>query len=115
MIDQVSLLIRKTRVNEGDTFNVDAAFVDNGTEALDTPTSVDFRVDCLTTGQVVKDWTAAALGDSSTVQMDSAFSVIINRWNRTERKQVTVRLNRDDDSQVSARACWTVRNQDFLP
>lgn len=112
-MDQVTIVIPKTRVQEGDSFPVSAYFRDRSTAEADAPDTVDFRVDCLTTGRVVVDWTAAAAGDSTSILMQSDYSAILNRSNSTEQKQLTVRANRGTSSQVSERKIWIVRNQDF--
>ena len=114
-MDQIALQIAKKRVQEGDSFAVDAYFRDRATAAADAPTTVHFRVDCLTTGKVLADWTLAAAGESVSVLVDSAYNVIQSRCNMRERKQLTVRADKDTSSQVSNRVIWTVRNQDFYP
>ena len=114
-MDQVEISLPRTKVVEGDSFAVTANFRDRTTSTGAAPTTVDYRVDCLTTGIVVKGWTAAAVDASVDISMDSSFSAIQSRANKTERKQLTVRANKDGFSQVSGRARWIVANQDFMP
>jgi hypothetical protein len=113
-MDKIAIQISRTRVNEGDSFPVNLAFVDLEGETTEAPDTVDFRVDCLTTGHIMVDWTTAAPGDTSSIQIDSAANALQVRSNRTERRQLTVRANRDATTQVSGQVRWTVRNQDFL-
>ncbi len=114
-MDQIAIQIPKTRVQEVDSFAVSAYFRDRATAAADAPTTVHYRVDCLTTGQVVTDWTTAAAGASSSVLIRSAYNVIVCRSNEREKKQLTIRADKDDTTQVSQRVIWTVKNQDFYP
>jgi hypothetical protein len=112
-MDQVAIVIPKTRVQEGDSFPVSAYFRDRTTAEADAPSTVSFRVDCLNTGQVIKDWTSAAAGESTSILMQSEYSAIVSRSNATEQRQLTIRANKDASTQVSSRVIWVVKNQDF--
>ncbi len=114
-MDQIAIQIPKTNVQEGDSFAASAYFRDRATASADAPDTVHYRVDCLTTGREVVDWTVAAAGESASVLIASAYNLIQSRCNPYEKKQMTIRANKDATDQVSNRVIWSVRNQDFYP
>jgi hypothetical protein len=109
-MDQVAIVIPKTRVNEGDNFTATAHFRDRATSAGDAPTTIEYRIDCLTTGQEIEDWTTLTPGTSVSIALASDYSAIISRCNEYERKQLTVMADRGLPFQRSQQAFWTVKN-----
>jgi hypothetical protein len=114
-MDQVALSIPKTRVSEGDNFTVTAYFRDRASGTADAPTTVEYRIDCLTTGREVQDWATLTAGESVSIALASDYSAIINRCNEYERKQLTVMADRDLPFQRSGQVFWTVKNLGLPP
>lgn len=81
-------------LNEGSRCFVKAKFFDQaGTAQI--PSSLDYRVDCETTGQTILDWTPATPAAVVEIQIDATLNTILNTRNPIERKVVTVRANAD--------------------
>lgn len=78
------------------------------------PTTVRWRVDCLTTRQPVIAWTSITAAQSSTIEIPSSASAILNSRNSTETKRITVQANASLGTQVTVEADWTVENSPFV-
>jgi hypothetical protein len=118
MIDLVAPRVPWPFVNEGDSFAVNVAYVDRDGTVLEAPSTVEYRVEDITNPLspiAVRAWTTAAVGTTDSILIDSDDNAIISRANKSERRLLTVRANRDDTSQVSGQVRWTVRNQGFNP
>lgn len=109
-MDQVAIVIPKTRVNEGDNFTATVYFRDRASGEAEAPTTVEYRVDCLTTGRVVQDWATLSAAASVAIALASDFSAIVSRSNEYEKKQLTVMADRDLPFQRSEQVFWTVKN-----
>jgi len=81
-------------LNEGSRCFVKAKFFDkNG--AAQIPSSLQYRVDCETTGTLLLDWTNLTPAAVVEVQIGATLNSIINSRNPVERKVVTFRANAD--------------------
>src|SRR6266581_2004487 len=81
-------------LNEGSRCFVKAKFLDRtGTPQI--PTSLDYRIDCETTGQTIRDWTSMTPASVVDITIDATLNLILFRNNPIERKVVTVRANAD--------------------
>lgn len=81
-------------LNDGSRCFVKAKFFDE-TGMPQIPTSLQYRVDCETTGQLILDWTFVTPAAVVEVQIDATLNRIINRSNTLERKVVTFMANAD--------------------
>lgn len=81
-------------LNEGSRCFVKAKFFDRA-QMPQIPTSLDYRIDCETTGQAILDWTALTPAAAVEITVNATLNVIIFRNNPVERKVVTVRANAD--------------------
>ena len=106
MSDRVEIQIPRPVVNEGHTFTATAYFR-TGT-AASTPTTIHYRVDCLTTRSVVTEWTS--VGSPSTSNGIALSSAIIDGSNDYETKQIVVKADDGLSTQVIGAALWKVRN-----
>lgn len=78
-------------INEDTTSYLTVAFLDKtGTAA--TPTAVSYRVDCLSNGREVRDWTVwgGTLDDTIEIELTPADSAILSPSNETETRRVQV-------------------------
>ncbi len=110
MSDQIEIQIPKTTVLEEDTFPATAYFRTRATKAATAPTTVRYRVDCLSTGAQLLDWTTASAAASVTITMTSTVNEIQNDASRLEKKQLTVQADAGLSTQVNGRRVWNVRN-----
>ena len=77
------------RVNEESTAFLGVSFYDKNDE-LTTPTSVTYRVDCLTNNSELRDWTGVAPQSQIEITLDTSDNVIIDQGNFTEIRLVTI-------------------------
>lgn len=116
MADQIEIQIPKTIVPEGTNFTATAYFRTRSTKAAATPTTVDYRVDDLTTDTVIKDWTTATPGTSVALTMDYAInkiqgsSVTYVGYPKYQRRQLTVRADSGLSTQAIGTVSWRVKN-----
>ena len=79
-----------TTVNEGSTCYLDVSFKDKE-GVLAAPTSISYRIDCITNDEEIKDDTVFAPPASSIeIEIDSTDNAIIDQDNNSERRLVTV-------------------------
>lgn len=75
-------------VNESTGFTVTVSPRDTDGAAV-TPTSMRYRIDCITTGSEVLGWTAVATPSASNaIAVPGTINVIVNSGNARERKQM---------------------------
>ncbi len=79
-----------TTVNEGSTCYLDVSFKDKD-GVLAAPTSISYRIDCLTTGAEIKEATVFSPPASSIeIEIDKTENAIQDQSNNSERRLVTV-------------------------
>ena len=76
-------------INEDTTAYLTVSFTDKDGNAA-VPSSASYRIDCLTTGQEVKDDTALTPASSIEITLSAADNAIITQTNAIERRLVTV-------------------------
>lgn len=109
-VDQIALQIQETRWNEGSAFSITANFRTRSTGAADTPTNVYWRLDCLTTGAELADWTSASAASSVTLSITPTHNAIQNDGNDYEVKQLTVAADYGLSTQYVEAIQWRVDN-----
>ena len=107
-VDQIALLIQEMRVKEGSAFTAVANFRTRATAAASTPTTVHYRIDCLTTGIEVAGWTSVSPVSSVSIPVTAMHNAI--QGSSDEVKQLTVVADRGLASQYVETACWSVEN-----
>lgn len=110
MADQIEISLPKTKVAEGSVFTATAYFRTRSTSAASTPSTVRYRIECLTTGRTVLDWTSATAASSVSISMLPAYSAIKNDCNDQEVKQLLVEADAGLSTQCRGRVTWTVEN-----
>jgi hypothetical protein len=83
---------------EGSSFSVKCGFL-NYLDQATTMIAVKYRIDCLTTGQTVRDWTSVTPSAAMEIAVAPADCVILNDRNKRERRQLTIVANDDGDTQ----------------
>lgn len=98
-------------VGEGSTFPVRIRVYD-ANNALTTPQSLKYRIDCETTGETIRDWTPVAALSDQTVTVTAADNRIVDDENRKEKRSLVVVIDDDLDTQFvpAAPYQWEVTN-----
>ena len=111
MADQIEIQIPQTIVPEQTTFTLTAYFRTRATKVASTPTTIHYRVDCLSTGRQITDWTSVSSpAGSNTIVITSTENKILDDSFNIETKQVTVKVDDGLVTQVIKPATWKVRN-----
>lgn len=108
--DAVFIQLPKLRVKEDSAFTATVNFRTRSTGAAATPTNVKYRLDCLTTGLQLADWTTVSAASSVSISITATHNAIQNDSNELERKQLTVALDHGLSTQHTETAEWIVEN-----
>lgn len=96
-------------VNEKGTLYVTVKFYDLDDD-LFTPTSADYRVDCLTSGYEIRDWTAITPATSVTVTLTGEDNRIVDSRHSREIRQLVVRYVDEAGNEQKSQAQYRVDN-----
>jgi hypothetical protein len=109
--DQIEIQIPLTKVPEETTFTATVYFRARGSMAASIPTTIHYRVDCLSTKQQIADWTAVAIpAASNEIIMTSVYNQILGDRHNNETKQLTVKTDSGLTTQVIKPKRWKVCN-----
>lgn len=100
-------------VNEGTTGYLTVQFFDKA-GSLAAPSSVSYRIDCLTTGTVVVDDTSVTAGTSVEIQLTAANNAILGGRAR-ERRRVTVTGTYAGSQAVTHQYDYEIANLSAVP
>ena len=98
-VDQIAIQLSKTRWNEGSAFPLPVYLRLRSTGAAATPTTIHYRIDCLTTGREVADDTSVSAASNFTIAVTGTHNAILNDCNPQETKQLTVICDKDLSTQ----------------
>jgi hypothetical protein len=110
MANQIALRVPKTIVREGSGFTVTGNFRTRETGAADTPSSVRYRLDCLTTGREILAWTTVTAAAQVSIAVTGAQNAIIDDCNDYEIKQLILESDNGSSDQYRERITWKVEN-----
>ena len=111
MPDQVEIGIPITVVPEETTFTVTTHHRTRSTKAGAIPTTIHYRVDCLTTKRQITDWTAVSTpAASNSIVITATENQILEDGNNRETKQITIKLDDGLTTQVMKPKRWIVEN-----
>jgi hypothetical protein len=88
--DQITFTIAKDCWREQSQVPVTVRFRDRALADEVTPTNVKYRLDCLTTGVPLLDWTSVTPGETVAITITPTQNAIQNNCNSHERKQLQV-------------------------
>lgn len=108
--DQIEIVLPKTTYLEETTFPVTAYFRTRATKAASVPTTIRYRIDCLKTRTVIKDWTSVSAAANVTITISSSDNEIQDDSNSFERKQIIVQADAGLSTQVSGRKIFKIEN-----
>lgn len=94
---------------EDDSFNRYVEFYNEDSEAY-TPTTVRYRIHCLTTDTSIRSWTTLTPANPLTIAVTPDDNVIVSERNRVERRQMTIQADFDTDTQKVSTYEWDVTN-----
>ena len=92
---EVKVQIPKPVVLEGDYFEATIYYRASGSASANS--SLEYRIDCMTTGTEIKDWTPATSATATgayVFAVDSTPNRIIDRSNANEKRLITVVADR---------------------
>lgn len=117
-MDQVGIVLEKTKVFDGDSFTAIASFYDRSLGEGETPATVHYRVDNVLSrsiSEAISDWVYVALGTGTSVAISipSSASALVSTWNKSEKRLITVVADKDLDTQVTGQRTWTVLNRNL--
>jgi hypothetical protein len=90
MIDQIVFYQRKDHIRESSQHVITAKFKDRATATLVVPTNISYRIDCLTTGAAVLDWTTVSADDEITITITATQNAMQDQCRSYEIKELTV-------------------------
>jgi hypothetical protein len=110
MIDQIVFFQRKDHIREKSQHVITAKFKDRATAALVVPTNIRYRIDCLSTGAVVLDWTAVSADDEITLTITASQNAMQDQSKTYETKEVTVAADYGLSTQFTESITYQVDN-----
>ena len=110
MSDQVEIQLPKTIWPEETVFVATAYFRTRATKVALAPSTVHYRIDCLTTRTQIVDWTSGSAGASLAITITATHNQILSEPSRLETKQLTVQADQGLSTQVNGVVTWKVRN-----
>ena len=102
------IVIPDNSVKEKSSFTATAYF--RLLDASTTPTTARYRVDDVTTGKKIRDWTDLTPATSIEIALTPDDNAMSTGTTRIERRRITVETNTDLDTQVREMAYWSVEN-----
>ena len=75
-----------------------------------TPTNVYYRLDCLTSGAVLLDWTSVTPGETLNITVTPTQNAIQNTCNPYERKQLLIAADYGLATQFVESIDWEITN-----
>jgi len=106
MSESVRVRLPRSIINEGSSFTATANFRTGTTAAA--PTTVRYRIDCLTTGKNVIDWTSASAAAEVSIVVPPA--LMQDQSSSRERYQIIVEADAGLSTQVIGYANWLMDN-----
>lgn len=97
------------RYHEKSSFTATVYFRDSS-DAADTPTTVDYRIDCITTGTAIAGWTSLTPGTSNAISVTPTNNRIIDSRNKVERRIITVSSDRGLSTETRDTVEYKVEN-----
>ena len=94
---------------EQSAFTATVYFRDSS-DAADTPTTVHYRIDDITTRTKIADWTSVTPGVSVSISVSPTNNKIVAEGNRWERRQLTVSSDKGLTTETRDTVDWKVRN-----
>ena len=104
--------ITQNSIKERSAFTVTSKFYSDSTDpwTLTAPTTVMYRVDDLTSGYPVRDWTTLTAASSVSIPISSGDNLILDDTQKREHRQLTVKADDGLSTQYQESFTWQVIN-----
>lgn len=101
---------------EDSVFTLGVKFWDDSAEpwVTNVPTTVKYRVDCLTTGVAMVNWTTVSPASSVSISIPVAAQAVNQEVNWREKRQVTVKANDGLSTQYLGTFTYYVENNEAI-
>lgn len=109
-VDQIEFQLAKTKWNEGSAFPLPVYLRLRSTGAAATPTTIHWRLDCLSTAKEIEGDTSVAAASNFTIAVAGAHNAIQSDCNEYEVKQLTVTTDVGLSTQYRETVTWRVVN-----
>lgn len=110
MADQIAFQQRKDHIRESSRHVVTAYFRDRATAAASTPTNVRYRLENLTTGEMIVDWTAASAASSVDITITPTQNALRDQCHREETMELSVAADYGLSTQYIESTTYTIEN-----
>lgn len=110
MADVIAISIPRPQVTEGTAFTATAYFRNRSSSAASVPTTAKYRIDCLSTGNQVRDWTTLTPSASISIAISPSDNATQDDANDSEVRQLTVMADEGLSTQVVESARWSIEN-----
>ena len=110
MADQLVIRTERDRITERSQLKVTVDCRDLATQAAATPTTLEYKLFNLSTGENIKDWTSLTAAANQTFSIVSADNAIRSELNPTERMQLIVVADRALDTAVYGDKLYEIMN-----
>lgn len=90
MIDQIAFSQRKDHIREGSQHVVTVKFRQRSDATAQTPTNIRYRIDDLTCGDTVLDWTAVSADDEVSITVTPTQNALRSQSSEYEVRALTV-------------------------
>jgi hypothetical protein len=108
----VQTKLSRNEVQEDSAFTLTAKFYDDAADpwTLSAPTTVRYRIDDVSGGAQIRDWTTVTTGTSVSIVITSTDNAIQQDYRTCERKQITIQANAGLTTQYVDTFHWVVNN-----
>lgn len=110
MIDQIVFFQRKDHIRESSQHTLDVKFKQRSDASLQVPTNIRYRIDDLTTGVAVLDWTSVSADDEITLTITPTQNAMQDQCNRKEVREVVVAADYGLSTQYLGSVTYEVEN-----
>ena len=109
--DKIEIHFPDTVVPEETTFTARVYFRAASVPAASIPTTIHYRIDCLTTKREIVDWTLVAVPAAwNDITITDSHNQILGNRNRRERKQLLIKVDNGLSTQLISSRSWMVDN-----
>lgn len=110
MTDQIVFFQRKDHIREKSQHVISVKFKTRSTAALTTPTNVYYRLDDLTSGNQILDWTSVSTDDEIDITITAAQNALQDQCKAYETHELTVAANYGLSTQFIDSITYQVEN-----
>lgn len=100
-------------VNERTTKYLELAFTDKNGDPV-VPSTLNYRIDCLTSGEAVVDDTSVATAASVEIEITAAQNAMRNQGNATETRRITLKATYGGGGELNQQIDYQVVNLKFV-